>query len=110
MYNHNLFNYSVEFKTMPSKTRIVKVDIQINLQPTETNNNQHNNCSPNEKLNKMSTNEPEVGKTARSTHHSRDDVKQEAHGRAKKTRRRSKKNVAKVNEIHFVIKSLCYQY
>ena len=110
MYNHNLFKYSVEFKTMPSKTRIVKVDIQINLQPTETNNNQHNNCSPNEKLNKMSTNEPEVRKTARSTYHSRDGVKQEAHGRAKKTRRRSKKNVAKVNEIHFVIKSLCYQY
>ena len=79
----------------------MKVNIQINLQPTEINNNKHKDCSPNEKLNKKSTNEPEVGKAVRSTHHSRPDVKQDAHGRTKRTRRRSKKNITKVDEISF---------
>jgi len=72
--------------------------------PAEISNNKHKDCSLKEKLDKNSTNEPEVGKAESSTPHSRHDVKQGAHGRTKRTRRRSKKCITKVNEISF-----CYQ-
>ena len=69
--------------------------------PTEVNNNKQKDCSVNEKLDKCSTNEPEVGKATMGTctPHSRHNVKQDAHSRTKRTRRRSKKCITKVNEI-----------
>ena len=82
---------------------------KINVQPTEINNNQHKDCSLKEKIDKKLTNEPEVEKAVRSTPHSGQGVKQGAHGRTKRTRRRSKKCITKVNEIPFRYKSLCHQ-
>ena len=79
----------------------MKVDIQTNVHSTEINNNKHKDCSLNEKLDKCSTNEPEVGRATTVTPHSRHDVKQDAHSRTKRTRRRSKKCITKVNEISF---------
>ena len=87
----------------------MKVDFKINVQPTEINNNKHKDCSMNEKLNNKLTNEPEVGKAARGTPHSRHDVKQGAHSRTKRTHRRSKKNITKVFLNFILLAGLCHQ-
>jgi len=79
----------------------VKLDIEINVKPTEINNNKHKDCSLKEKLNKVLTNEPEVGKAATGIPQSRHDMKHSAQGRTKRTRRRPKKCITKVNEILF---------
>lgn len=57
----------------------------------------------NEKVDKCPTNGPEAGKATTSTPPSRRDVKQDAHSRRKRTRRRSKKCITKVNEISFCL-------
>lgn len=73
----------------------------MNLQPTEINNNKQTDFSLNEENSKKCVNEPEVGRAVKSTPKLEHKAKQEAHHKTRRFRRRSRKNISKVNILHF---------